>query len=100
MGERHADFEAGNVFSLQHGATSPRSVAPLAERMAAELLDVAPWTAQAAFGAQVQAWAWAEAQAALLRAWIDERGGLDGRGKPRPALALLDRVESRAARLR
>lgn len=93
-------FEPANTAAVKHGATSVRVVRPIADALAAELRSVAPWTAQGAFAASVAAWSWAEAQSVVLRAYIDDRGVLDGRGKPRPACALLDRVEVRAGRLR
>ncbi len=93
-------FEAGHTLSLRHGATSPRTVAPIAERLAAELADSAPWTAGPSHAATVAAWSWAEAQATLLRAWLDEHGLLTAEGEPRPAAALLDKVDKRAANLR
>jgi hypothetical protein len=99
-GERHDDFRSGNVEALTHGATSPRLVAPIAERLADELVAVAPWCAVPAFRDAVESWAWARAQSHLLRAYIDENGPLDDEGRPRPACALLDRVEARADRLR
>jgi hypothetical protein len=93
-------FEPGHTASLKHGANSPRVVGPLAERLAAGLADDAPWTAGAAHVATVTAWSWAEAQASVLRAWLDEHGVIDDEGKPRPAAAFLDQVEKRAANLR
>lgn len=93
-------FEPGNTAAETHGALSRRRVRPLAERIGAELLAVAPWCGQEAFRATVAAWAWAEAQAGLLRSYVDERGVLDEKGVPLPALALLDRIEARAGRLR
>src|SRR4051794_6535734 len=99
-GERAPAFEPGNDAAETHGALSSRRVEPLASDLAAELLAVAPWCGQGAFAATVAAWSWSEAQAALLRAYIDEHGMLDADGRPLPALALLDRVETRAGRLR
>jgi hypothetical protein len=99
-GERAPAFEPGNDAAEKHGARSARRVEPLATELVSELLAVAPWCAQGAFAGTVAAWSWAEAQAALLRAYIDEHGMLDDEGKPLPALALLDRVETRAGRLR
>lgn len=93
-------YQPGNWESATHRALSPRAVAPLADQLGAELGSMAPWCAQPAFGATVAAWAWAEAQAALLRAYVDEHGLLDDNGAPLPACALLDRVEARAGRLR
>lgn len=95
-----ADFEPDNLVALRHGARSARTVRPVAEKVAAELAKTAPWTAQPAFAAEVQAWAWAEARCILLRAWVDEHGILDADGEPIPALSELERAEGRAGRLR
>ncbi len=99
-GERQPPFEPGNTVALSHGARSPRMVEPIARELAAELVTVAPWTSRPAFAADIAAWANSEAQCRLLRAYIDEHGLLDGEGEPRSALGLLDKAESRAARLR
>jgi hypothetical protein len=99
-GERAEPFEVGNRAAETHGALSPRAVAPLADNLASELSAVAPWCGQGAFASAVAAWAWAEAQASLLRVYVDEQGMLDAEGRPLPALGLLERVEARAARLR
>jgi hypothetical protein len=93
-------FQPGHTLSLRHGAWSKRSVAPLAERIAADLASAAPWTRSPAFASTIASWSWAEAQATLLRAWLDAHGHLDDEGVPRPATLMLDRVESRAAKLR
>jgi hypothetical protein len=95
-----APFEAGNDVATKHGAWSNRSTAPLAERFAADLTEAAPWTTSAAFASTIRSWSWTEAQATLLRGWLDAHGHLDDEGVPRPAVAMLDRVESRAGRLR
>lgn len=95
-----APFEPGHAAALRHGATSPRVVQPIAERLAGELADSAPWTAGASHRATVSAWSWAEAQASVLRSYLDEHGVLDEEGEPRPAAALLDKVEKRATNLR
>lgn len=93
-------FAPGHTLSLKHGADSPRMVQPVAESLAADLSAHAPWTIGGQFAATVHAWAWAEAQSHLLRLWLDEHGLLDDDGEPRPAANRLDRVESRAAKLR
>lgn len=100
MGRDATPYLIGNFEAERHGALSPRRVQPVADEIAAELADVAPWTAQRAFGASVASWAFAEAQCHLLRRYIDERGMLDDQGVPLPATALLDKVEARAGRLR
>ena len=102
-GERHPDFESGNAYSLKHGATSPGRVQPRADEWAAEFLEIAPWLRVRAFSAAVRDWAWCEAQSEILRAWIDEHSvaGLDvDERTPIAAQALLDRVATRAERLR
>ena len=93
-------FEPGNAAAMRHGATSPRVVGPIAERLAGELAESAPWTAGRSHAGTVSAWSHAEAQCAVLRAWLDEHGLLDGKGEPRPATTLLDKCEKRAANLR
>jgi hypothetical protein len=94
-------FESGNWVGLRHGATSPRVLRPIAEQLAAGLAEVAPWTSAASFAGVTASWAWGEAQAAVLRAYLDERGlVVDDDGQPRPAAAMLERVEGRLAGLR
>lgn len=90
-------FEKGNKAALAHGAWSPRSIRPVAERLAAELVEVAPWVARPAFGAAVHAWAWSEAQCVLLREYAHEVGLLDEDGAPRAFLDALHRSEQRSA---
>jgi hypothetical protein len=97
---RHPPFESGNTAALKHGATSPRLVAPLAETLAAEIAEVAPWTSQCAFRGAVESLAWTWAQATVLRAWMNENGALDAKGRPRPAVALSERLEGRICQLR
>lgn len=100
MGRDAQPYEAGNDAATTHGAFSKRKVQPLADAIAEQAASAAPWTQQRVFAPTVQAWAWAEAQATLLRMYVDDRGMLDDDGQPLPALALLDRTEVRAARLR
>jgi hypothetical protein len=95
-----APFEPGNDAALSHGAYSARRLQPLADELAAELVQVAPWCSQRAFAAAVASWAYAEAQLVVLREWLGERGMLDPDGVPWPAAAMLERVEARAARAR
>jgi hypothetical protein len=95
-----APFTAGHTVSLKHGAHSPRVVGPLAEQLEAGLNERAPWASAEAFAPTRAAWAWAEAQSAVLRSFLDEHGVLDEDHQPRPAVDLLGRVESRAERLR
>jgi hypothetical protein len=93
-------FELGNLVALKHGAVSPRMLQPVADRLAEGLAQVAPWTAAAAFAGAVASWSWAEAQAIRLRCWLDEHGLVDDDGQPRPAVALLERIEGRLGGLR
>ncbi len=96
-----APFEPGHTVSLRHGAWSPRSIAPVAAELEQGLHATAPWTTGSAFTAARSSWSWCEAQCCLLRAWLDEVGLLDpDTHEPRPASALLDRLENRAAKLR
>lgn len=85
---------------MRHGAKSPRMLQPVADRLAAGLGEVAPWTSAPVFAGSVSSWAYAEAQAYLLRRWLDEHGQVDEEGEPRPAAAMLERVEGRLAGLR
>ena len=91
-------FEPGNLAALKSGADSPRMVQPLANELAAQVVDAAPWCGHAAFAAEVAAWAWEEARVRLLQAWINERGLLAEESAG--ALSQLERAQGRAARLR
>lgn len=93
-------FTEGNTAALKHGAVSPRVLQPIADRLAEGLAQVAPWTAAAAFAGAVASWSWAEAQASVLRSWLDEHGLVDGASQPRPAVAMLERAETRLGGLR
>lgn len=93
-------FKPGHELSKRHGAYSPRSWRPLADRIAAELVDVAPWAAEPTFAASVAAWARVEAQLQLVLDWLDEHGPLDDEGEPRGATNLQLKLESSAANLR
>lgn len=95
-----APFEPGNTVSLRHGAYSPRSISPVAGGLVAELVGQAPWLARPAFAAEVQAWAWAEAEVVLLRRHMDEVGLLDAEGEPLGFTEELHRAETRAAKRR
>ena len=95
-----APFEVGNGAALKHGARSPRMIRPVAEQLLREVAAVAPWAARPPFAAELDAWAWNEARARLLRAWLDEHGVLDHDDAPRPALAELHRAETAAAKCR
>lgn len=93
-------FEPGNLAALKHGAVSPRVLQPIADQLAAGLAAMAPWVSAAAFAGSVASWSWAEAQAVVLRRYLDETGLVDGDGQPRPAAGMLERVEGRLANLR
>jgi hypothetical protein len=96
-GER-PPFTPGNLAAATHGARSPRVYGPLAEALAAGLVEDRPDLA--AYPEAVAAWATAEAQAALIRRHVAEVGPLDD-GKPRDAvLTWLTRLEGAAARHR
>jgi hypothetical protein len=86
--------------TLKHGATSPRVLQPIADQLAAGLGEVAPWASAAVFQGTVASWAWGEAQAHVLRVWLDEHGQVDDEGQPRPAAGMLERVEGRLVNLR
>lgn len=96
----HPPFEAGNTVALKHGAYSSRHVEPLARRIADTLVEVAPWSAAPTFAAARRAWSWAEAEAELLRAFVNEHGLLDTEGEERPAAKALHRAEAKARNLR
>jgi hypothetical protein len=93
-------FEPGNLAALKHGARSPRVLRPIADRLAVGLAQVAPWTSAASFAGATASWSWAEAQAQVLGAYLDEHGLVDDDGQPRPAAGMLERVEGRLAGLR
>ncbi len=95
-----APFEPGNLAALRHGAMSPRKMGPIADRLAAELAEAAPWTARPAFAASVAAWARAEARTVLVTTWLADHGLLDDDGAPRPAATFLVKLETQAANLR
>src|SRR4051812_25069754 len=98
-GER-PPFTPGNLSAVTHGARSPRVYGALAEALAAGLVEDRPDLA--AYPEAIAAWATAEAQAALIRRHVAERGPLDpDTGAPRDAdLTWLTRLEGAAARHR
>jgi hypothetical protein len=81
-GEETAVIEArklvpGNKLSLTHGASDPERVAPLAEQFMTMLLedpDTDDYLRKPVMRHEVLAWAWAEAQVTLMRAWLDSDG--------------------------
>jgi hypothetical protein len=77
-----------------------RQVRPVADEIARELTEAAPWTARPAFNGALRSLAWVEAQAVLLRRWIDEHGLLGDDGQPQVVVTLLQRLETRASTLR
>src|SRR5437763_7036238 len=93
-------FELGHELSLQHGAMSERKLAPLAEQLTEELLEVCPWCERPAFRPAVEAWAWAEAVCVKYREWFKDRGLWDEAGEPLPGLVRWDRAEARASAMR
>jgi hypothetical protein len=93
-------FQPGNLAALRHGARSPRILAPIADQLAVGLAQVAPWTSASSFQGTVASWSWAEAQAVVLRAYLDDCGLVDDDSQPRPAAGMLERVEIRLAGLR
>ena len=97
---RHEDFAEANEAATKHGGRSERRWRPLAEKFAAELVEVAPWTAAPAHRATVAAWARVEAQLALVADFLDAEGLLDADGLPRPATGFAARLEARAMSLR
>jgi hypothetical protein len=92
-----APFEAGNLKGRRHGVYRPEELAPVAEELAAELVEVAPWCAAPAFGPTVERWAWAEAACRAYRDWFHEHGLVDEDG-PRAGQERWARFEATAAR--
>jgi hypothetical protein len=79
-GDTRPPFQPGHTLSLRHGVYSARTWKPLADAIAAELPEVAPWCSRATYGSAVAAWARVEAQLQLVMAWLDEHGPLDADG--------------------
>jgi hypothetical protein len=81
-GEEVAVLEArklvpGNKLRLTHGASDPERVAPLAEQFMTNLLEdpeTDDYLRKPVMRHEVLAWAWAEAQVTLMRAWMDADG--------------------------
>jgi hypothetical protein len=99
-GYKWQPFAPGNTAAVKHGANTPAMVRPLADAIAVELVDQAPWLASPVYMGTVAALAWAEARCVLIREWLDDHGLLDADGVPRPATGQLDRLERRAESLR
>lgn len=89
-----------NALARKHGSYREAEVGPLAEALMLEVAEQAPWAARPEFDGEVRALARAQAEAELLWRHVCEVGVVDGKGKPRPALAALHRAETRAAKLR
>jgi hypothetical protein len=64
-------FEAGNAAAESHGATSERRWGPMAARLAAEAVGVAPWLSRPAFRSAVAAWSICEAKLHLVDSWLN-----------------------------
>jgi hypothetical protein len=81
-GEEAAVIEArkllpGNKVRLTHGARDPEKVAPIAEQFMTALLEdpeTDDYLRKPVMRHEVLAWAWAEAQVTLMRAWLDSDG--------------------------
>jgi hypothetical protein len=85
---------------IERRGTFARQIRPIADEIARMLPEVAPWTARPAFDRALQSLAWVEAQVALLRGWVDEHGIIGEDGQLRPAVSLLERLETQASTLR
>lgn len=75
-GSYRPPFGPGNTVSRTHGATSPRTVGPVAaeiERAARADQSWPHYLTDPSFGAAVAAWAWAEATVSVLRTYLAER---------------------------
>jgi len=99
-GYRWEPFQPGHEITMRHGAHSERRWRPIADRLAATLVDAAPWATRPAYAPTVAAWCRVEAQLHLVTAWLDEVGPLDDDGVPRPATTLATTLETRAQALR
>ena len=74
-------FRPGHEASLRSGARSPRKVGPLAAEIEHEARAAAWWPdylRDPSFAPEIQAWAWAEAQVRLLRAYVGDLDLTDG----------------------
>lgn len=78
--------EKGNTLALKHGTWSPRVYEPIAQELVAAVIDERPDLVS--YRHAVEAWADAEARAALLREWISKPdvGMVDAEGEPRQGL--------------
>lgn len=87
----------GWLASLRHGAHSQRVIDPLAEELAARLVEEAPELGAFRFRFCLGAWARAEARAAVLGLFLDATGLVDSAGEPRERLLRELRAEERRA---
>lgn len=85
-GYKWADATPGNTLALKHGAHSPRVYEPVARELVAAVVEERPDLLP--YRHAVEAWADAEARAALLRDWISKPdvGMIGGDGEPRDSL--------------
>jgi len=93
-------YEPGNTAALKHGADSSRRWKPIADRLAAEVVTIAPWLGRPAFAAAVKSWARLEAQVTLITTWLDEHGLTDEDGEPRRAATYAAKLETQAQNAR
>lgn len=91
-------FQPGNQSKLTHGAMTQSIFEPLAEQLAAGIIERRPDLAL--YPEALAGWATAEAQAILLRRYSAEHGLLDDKGEPRGFTKLMTTVEQRAERAR
>ena len=74
--DRSQPFPPGHTLSLRAGATSPRTIGPLAAEIEATARALPAWPGyleDPTYAPAVKAWAWSEAQAELLRRYVAER---------------------------
>jgi hypothetical protein len=92
-----ADYVAS--ISTRHGAGSPRRVDPIAQALAAELLERRPDLAK--YPEALLAWSRAESRCLLLESWFAEHGLVDpATGKATADQSLLSSSERLAMQLR
>jgi len=92
-------FASGNAAHLAHGARTRRVYGPVAEELAAGLVEDRPDLHR--YPEAVAAWATAEAQCLLMRRHVEQVGTLDDDGEPRASLLTwLSKFESAAAKHR
>ncbi len=99
-GYKWADFEVGNTAAMKHGAYYEPKIVPIAEELAAAVIELRPDLAEPSYSAAVKAWARAEARVTLLTRWLDEVGLLDDDGEVRGATRSLEAAEKAAGRCR